>query len=125
MNIPAAVALLSLGAFAQAPPAPIQEPWDGVPAGFRTLPIGHFKVPANMPEWKAARGRVKSIVVRSLGDLPPRPSPVRVKTVSVEKKDGYSVEKFVFHNGVDSDVPGYIAIPNGRKGKLPDRKSVV
>jgi dienelactone hydrolase len=104
---------------AQAPPAPVQEPWEGVPEGFRKLPIGKFKTPANMKEWAVERARVKAAVVRSLGDLPPRPSPPRVKTVSVDKKEGYSVEKFVFDNGVDSQVPGYIAIPAKRTGKLP------
>jgi dienelactone hydrolase len=35
------------------------------------------------------------------------------------KKDGYTVEKFVFHNGVDSEVPGYLAIPEKREGRRP------
>lgn len=119
MNLYVTVALVAFEAFAQAPPAPIQEPWEGVPAGFRTLPIGRFKVPADMAEWKAERSRLKAVVVGSLGDLPPRPTPVRVKTISVDRKAGYTVEKFSFHNGVDSEVPGYIAIPEVRRGRLP------
>jgi hypothetical protein len=55
-----------------------------------------------MKGWKAERERVKSIVLRSLGGLPPRLSSVRVNTLSVDKKDGYTVEKFVFHNGHDA-----------------------
>ncbi|MEN6609028.1 MAG: alpha/beta hydrolase family protein [Bryobacteraceae bacterium] len=117
MKLLSALFVLSSVLFAQ--PTPIQEPWDGVPEGFRKLPIGKFKTPANMKEWRVERERVRAIVVRSLGELPPRPSPPRVKIVSTDRKDGYTVEKFVFHNGVDSEVPGYIAVPSGRSGRLP------
>lgn len=115
--------LLILGAAAVAAqekaPRPVQEPWEGVPEGFRNLPAGAFKVPGSLKEWKGERERIRGILLRSLGDLPPRPHPLKVRTVSVDKKDGYTVEKFVFHNGVDSEVPGYIAIPANRKGRLP------
>lgn len=37
----------------------------------------------------------------------------------MDRKAGYTVEKFSFHNGVDSEVPGYIAIPEVRRGRLP------
>ena len=100
-------------------PAPIQEPWEGVPPGFRNLPIGKFQVPATVTEWRKQRPAVKKIVLDSLGDLPPRPSPPKVRIVATEKKDGYTLEKFVFHNGVDTEVPGYIAIPTPRTGRLP------
>ena len=114
-----AVLSFQLATFGQAPPAPIQEPWEGVPEGFRSLPVGTFRVPSSINEWKRERERVKSIVINSLGELPPRPAPVRVRTLSVDKKDGYRVEKFVFHNGVDSEVPGYIAIPDQPGKRLP------
>jgi len=100
-------------------PETIQAPWEGVPEGFRNLPIGRFRIPKTINQWKRDRAAVKEIVVRSLGDLPARPSPDRVRVVSSERKDGYTLEKFVFHNGVDSEVPGYIAIPLNRRGKLP------
>ncbi|MBV6433552.1 MAG: hypothetical protein IANPNBLG_03730 [Bryobacteraceae bacterium] len=100
-------------------PETIQEPWEGVPEGFRNLPVGRFHTPESLAEWKRGRATVKKIVLRSLGDLPPRPSPGRVRVVSSERKDGYTLEKFVFHNGVDSEVPGYIAIPLQRQGRLP------
>ena len=32
---------------------------------------------------------------------------------------GYTLEKFVFHNGADSDVPGYLALPDGATGRVP------
>jgi dienelactone hydrolase len=105
---------------AQAPvPAPLQQPWEGVPERYRSLNFGKLKIPTTMKEWDGRRAGVKRIVLNSLGEMPPRPSPLKVRTVSVDKKDGYRIEKFVFDNGVDSEVPGYIAIPENRKGKLP------
>jgi dienelactone hydrolase len=104
--------------YAQAPPAPIQEPWEGVPEAFRKLPIGTFHSPKSLREWRKEREEVKAAVLRSLGDMPPRPKP-QARIVSVDKKDGYRVEKFVFDNGVDSEVPGYIAIPENRQGRRP------
>jgi dienelactone hydrolase len=104
---------------AQTPPAPIQEPWAGVPEAYRNVPIGKLEIPAQLPDWKRQRPKIKAIVMNSLGKLPPRPAPAKVRTVSVDRKDGYRIEKFVFHNGVDSEVPGYIAIPDGPPGKRP------
>ncbi len=100
-------------------PPPVQEPWEGVPEGFRKLATGALKVPRDLKEWKRERERIRPILLRSLGDMPPRPSPLKVRTLAVDKKDGYTVEKFVFYNGVDSEVPGYIAIPANRTGRLP------
>ncbi len=113
------IALLGLATFAQAPPEPLQAPWEGVPEGFRNLPIGKLAVPRDLTSWRAERAKVKAIVIHSLGELPPRPSPANVRIVSVDKKAGWRIEKFVFHNGVDSQVPGYIAIPEDGKQRHP------
>jgi dienelactone hydrolase len=104
---------------AQAPPRPLQTPWEGVPEAFRNLPIGKLEMPSSLEAWKTQRERVRAIVLDCLGEMPPRPSPLRVRTVSTDRREGYRIEKFVFHNGVDSEVPGYIAIPDNRKGRLP------
>ncbi len=112
-------AMTALTMLAQQVPEPLQTPWEEVPEAFRNLPIGKLPIPATMAEWKARRTNVREIVVRSLGELPPRPKPLNVRVVNIDKKDGYRIEKFVFHNGVDSDVPGYIAIPEGRSGRMP------
>jgi dienelactone hydrolase len=104
---------------AQAPPRPLQEPWDGVPERYRNIKFGKLKIPSSTAEWNRQRPEIKKIVIDSLGDLPPRPSPLKVRTLSVDEKDGYRIEKFAFNNGVDSEVPGYIAIPNKRQGRLP------
>ncbi len=100
-------------------PAPLQPQWEGVPRRYKNLPVGKWVVPMSLATWRAQRGKVRKIVIVSLGDLPPRPSPRDVRVVATDQKDGYRIEKFVFDNGVDSVVPGYIAIPDQRQGKLP------
>lgn len=88
------------------------KPWEGVPEGFRALPVGRLEIPGSLAEWKPQRERVREIVVASLGDIPARPAAPEARVLKVEKRDGYRIEKFAFHNGVDSEVPGYIAIPD-------------
>jgi len=96
-----------------------QLPWEGVPPGYQNLPIGRLKMPLSLAEWEAQRPEVYTTLSRCLGHLPPRPVSPNVRTVFIDQKDGYKIEKFVFHNDVDSEVPGYIAIPDKRDGKLP------
>lgn len=110
--------LFALAGLAQAP-APLQAPWEGVPPAFRHLPAGRLAIPKTMAEWKRERARVRDIVVKSLGELPPRPASLRVRTLNIDRREGYSIEKFVFDNGVDSEVPGYLAIPAQRDGRRP------
>ena len=114
------VSLLAFGTLlaGQNPPQPLQQPWDGVPETYRKLPIGRLPIPTTLAEWNKQRANVKEVVLRSLGDMPGRPKPA-VRTLSTDRKDGYVIEKFVFSNGVDSNVPGYIAIPEKRSGRLP------
>ncbi len=112
------ILLWAVGLSAQTPP-PLQQPGEGVPPAFRNLPVGRLRIPKTLAEWNAQRAKVKAIVVRSLGELPPRPSPLKVRTIRIDRRDGYTIEKFVFHNSVDSEVPGYIAIPAKRAGPRP------
>ena len=117
----ATIVLLAAG-FAAAQdktPPPLQQPWEGVPEAYRNLKYGRFVAPSSAAQWKTQRERVKRIVIASLGDLPPRPSPSNVRIVATDRKDGYRIEKFVFDNGVDAMVPGYIAIPDNPPGRLP------
>ncbi|MEZ5399473.1 MAG: alpha/beta hydrolase family protein [Bryobacteraceae bacterium] len=111
--------LVVLALQAQPPPEPIQAPWEGVPDAFRKLPIGKLTIPETSSAWKTQRERVRRVVVDSLGEMPPRPSPKSVKVVGVDRKQGWRIEKFVFDNGVDSQVPGYIAIPEGGRTRHP------
>jgi len=110
--------LLTLAAAAQQEPAPLQKPWDGVPEAYKKLPIGKLAIPNSIAEWRKQRPQVREIVVRSLGELPPRPKP-DVRIVSVDRKSGYRIEKLAFHNGVDAQVAGYIAIPENFSGRRP------
>ena len=110
---------IALTLLAQAPPEKLQQPWDGVPDDFGKLPIGKLDVPKDLASWKAQRAKVKSVVVNALGEMPPRPSPSNVKVIKADKKNGWRIEKFVFHNGVDSLVPGYIAIPEDGRQRHP------
>lgn len=95
-----------------------QEAWEGVPPAYRALPIGRIEIGPDLADWEAHRDKVKEIVIRCLGELPPRPSPLAVRTLSTDQKDQYRIEKFVFDNGVGFEVPGYIAIPGKRSGPL-------
>src|SRR5688572_10636587 len=79
----------------QAPPPPLQAPWDGVPDRYRNVRYGKLGMPASSAEWKRQRPAVKKIVLESLGDIPARPAKLNVRTVSVDKKDGFTIEKFV------------------------------
>lgn len=119
MRVSLLLAAAATALSAQAPPPPLQEPWEGVPDAFRKLPYGKLAIPESRAQWRKQRAGAKQIVLRSLGEMPPRPSPANVRVVSIDRKQGYRIEKFVFHNSVDSEVPGYIAIPEGRAGKLP------
>ena len=87
MRAVSAVLLWAVGLFGQTPP-PLQQPWEGVPPSFRNIPIGRLEIPKTTAEWKVQRTKVKAIVVRSLGELPPRPSPLKVRTIRVDRRDG-------------------------------------
>ena len=51
--------------------------------------------------------------------MPPRPDPSKVEVVSREEHDGYTLERFRFHNGVDAVVPGILLLPKGLKRPAP------
>src|SRR5262245_10052871 len=60
-----------------------------VPAAFKQLKFGEFRVPADAAAWKAQRPAVLRAVEQSLGDLPPRPSPARARLITRELRPGY------------------------------------
>src|SRR5512137_602982 len=55
-----------------------------------------FHAPASLATWQAQRGEVRAKLINLLGKLPPRPSPVKVETVSREDRGQFTVEKFQF-----------------------------
>ena len=54
-----------------------------------------------------------------LGDLPPRDRPISVKTLSVEERPAYILEKLALDlNGFET-VPAYFVRPKGLTGRAP------
>lgn len=99
---------------------PQGEPWADVPEGFKNLKIPEWHVPTDLKKWqKEDRAKVRETVLRCLGEMPARPDPGKVKVVSKQEFDDYTLEKIEFHNGVDMVVQGIILIPKKRKGRAP------
>lgn len=96
-----------------------QEPWDGVPEYYRKWAYPDFQFPDKLSTWENERISVKDTLIMLLGDIPPRPKQLKVKTVLREERNGYIFEKFIIDNEVDSWIPGYLAIPLNIKGKVP------
>lgn len=82
-------------------------------------PVPELNVPATLEQWKEARKEIRRTLERLLGELPPRPKEPRVRVVSKEEKDWYTVEKFEFDNEAGSNVPGYLVVPKNLTGKVP------
>jgi dienelactone hydrolase/lysophospholipase L1-like esterase len=83
-----------------------------VPDAFKKLPIGKFQVPASAEAWKQQRPEVLHKVLQSLGDLPPRPAPQKVRVVSREIHRGFTVERVAIDNGVDGEVSALLLVPD-------------
>ena len=96
-----------------------QEPWEGVPEYYRKWSYPDFQFPDDLNRWKNDRIKVQETLQTLLGQIPPRPDKLRVQTLSKVEKNGYILEKFLIDNGVDSWIPGYLAIPSNAKGKVP------
>jgi len=96
-----------------------QEPWEGVPDYYRTWDYPDYQFPQKLSHWKDTRIEVKQTLVELLGDVPPRPEALNVKTVFREDREGYVLEKIMIDNEVDGWIAGYVAIPTGIKGKVP------
>ncbi|MFN8357988.1 MAG: alpha/beta hydrolase family protein [Spirosomataceae bacterium] len=78
-----------------------------------------FVAPKTKTEWTARQKSIRKTIRELFGRIPAIPQNLAVKIISTEKKEGYTLEKFEFFNGVDATVPGIILIPNGLKGKAP------
>ncbi len=96
------------------------QPWAEVPDSFRNLKIPEWPLPSDLKRWQEVdRLNTRKTLLRLLGEMPQRPEPAKVKVVSKEDHDGYVLERFVFHNGVDNVVPGILLLPKDRKGPAP------
>jgi dienelactone hydrolase len=91
------------------------EPWAQVPAEYKKLRIPDWPLPTDLKQWQTDRVEVRKTLLKCLGDLPKRPDPTKVVPTFKEEKDGYTIERFEFHNGVDQTVYGVLLIPKGAK----------
>ena len=96
-----------------------QEPWEGVPEFYTRWDYPDYNFPNNLTEWMKEQVLVKDTLLQLLGNIPPRPSKLSVRTVSKEEKDGFILEKFYINNEIDAWIPCYLAMPVGVKGKVP------
>src|SRR5690554_3092726 len=96
-----------------------QDPWEGVPEYYKNWDYPDFQFPNNLSTWEKDRLQVRATLMELLGDIPARPKNPKVQVLSKEERNGYTFEKFVIDNEVDSPIPGYLAIPTHVKGKVP------
>lgn len=96
-----------------------QVPWEGVPDHYQKWDFPDFRFPQTLDVWKQEREAVKGTLLDLLGDIPERPKEPNVKIIDRQVREGYVVEKFLIDNGVDSWIPGYLALPTDVKGKVP------
>jgi dienelactone hydrolase len=94
--------------------------WEGIPDTFRELGVPEWPVPTDLKRWQDAdRPKVRETLIRLLGEMPARPDPAKVRVISREDRGEFFLERFEFFNGVDMDVPGILAIPKNRQGRVP------
>jgi dienelactone hydrolase/lysophospholipase L1-like esterase len=90
-----------------------------VPRAYREMRFGEFRLPETAAAWKKQRPQVLKAVRESLGDLPPRPSPLKVRIVSRELRRGYTLERVGIDNGVDGEISALVLIPEKRSKPAP------
>lgn len=76
-------------------------------------------MPEHLKDWEEQRAKARRTLYQLLGDLPPRPDTLKVRTLWKKQKDGFSLEKFEFDNGAGAAVTGYLCIPGDLKGPAP------
>ena len=95
------------------------EPWAEVPDFYKNIRLREWPVPTELKAWQKDRLEVRKTLLKCLGDLPERPDPRKVVSLVKEEKDGYTLERFDFFNGVDQTVAGILLIPKGLKKRAP------
>ncbi|MHC4509040.1 MAG: alpha/beta hydrolase family protein [Planctomycetota bacterium] len=74
--------------------------------------------PKSAKSWKKRRAELRRKLWQLLGDLPELFAP-RVTVEQKLSKDGYTLERFTFDNGVGHTVYGYVLIPSGPERRRP------
>lgn len=92
---------------------------DALVPGRYKVPVPEFPLPETAAEWKAQRPEVLRIVLKTLGDLPPRPSPPEARVISSENRPGYVLEKISIDNGVDGHIAALLLIPEKLQRPAP------
>jgi hypothetical protein len=90
-----------------------------VPAAYKQLAVGEFRPPADAAAWKVQRPAGLRAVRQSLGDLPPRPAPVRGRLITRELRPGYVLESVAIDNGVDGVIGALLLLPDKRRQPAP------
>jgi dienelactone hydrolase len=90
-----------------------------VPPAYKKLPVGSFPLPESAAAWQKQRPQVRQTVLQSLGDLPPRPSPPRVRRITRELHPGYTLERVTLDNGAESPVTALLLLPEKRPEPAP------
>jgi|GEM_PF-316070 dienelactone hydrolase len=120
-----AVLTLPVGAQERVTPAQsrggkeLPEAWAEPPAAWKDFPFPEWKLPTDLATWQRQRTGVLHTVNECLGEMPKRPDPEKVKTLSREDRGDYWLERFEFHNGIDSLVPGILLLPKTREQRVP------
>lgn len=86
---------------------------DPLPGGFKpfTTPM-----PDSSAQWDDRKKALRAKLWELFGDLPPLFTP-QPTIVSRTERDGYTLEKFTFDNGVGDTVYGYVLVPSGHNGQ--------
>ena len=74
--------------------------------------------PATAEEWEKRKVQLRKTLWRLLGDIPALFTP-EVTIHKKEARNGYTLERFTFDNGVGDTVYGYMLIPADHKGRGP------
>jgi dienelactone hydrolase len=94
-------------------------PWTETPVAWKKFPYPDWPLPDDLGRWKRDREMVRKTILERLGELPARQDPSKMKILSREDRGDHWVERFEFHNGIDSLVPGILLLPKNRPGRVP------
>jgi lysophospholipase L1-like esterase len=90
-----------------------------VPKSYRDIRAPEFRIPEDAAAWEKRRPALLKAVRDSLGDLPSRPSPLKVRLVSREFRPGYTLERVGIDNGVDNEIGALLLLPDKRSKPAP------
>lgn len=96
-----------------------QNAWEGVPESYQKWKFPEYQFPSTIASWESERIKIRETLEDLLGPVPSRPAQPEVKMLYKKQMNGYTLEKFLINNEVDSWIPCYLAIPDGIKGKVP------